>query len=112
MYTLSQPTPHPFLPILKLHHPLPPPLLAGAPLFIGAVRDLNRSHLLPDVPEGGIVAFVVAPRGDDSNEVQYAGVGRLVAKGGMKGAWERRSRAREGEDEGVFCEILCIVGDQ
>lgn len=112
VYSLSLPTPKPILPILKLHHPLPPPLLAGAPLFIGAVRDLPRPHLLPDIPEGGLVAFVIAPQGDESNQVQYAGVGKLVSPGGMKGAWERRGRAKVGDEEGVFCEILCIIGDQ
>ena len=49
---------------------------------------------------------------DEDDMVQYAGVGRLVAPGGMKGAWERRGRAREGDEEGKFCDVLCIINDQ
>lgn len=115
MNLLSLTLPQPPLPIIKLHHPLPPPLFTGAPLFIGAVRDLARPWRLPDVQEGEIVAFVTAPDGDQSDQVHYVGVGRLVAPGGMAGALERRVKALksdgEGED-GRFCDILCIIGDQ
>jgi translation initiation factor 2D len=43
------------------------------------------------------------------------GVGRVVAEGGMKGAWERRRdniRNNKDVEEGKFCDILCIHGDQ
>lgn len=93
---------------------MPPPLFTGAPLFIGAVRNLARPWLLPDIAEGQVVAFVSAPAGDASDEVQYVGVGRMVAKGGMRGAWERRVEAMKSDvdvDEGRFCEVLCIHGD-
>lgn len=62
-----------------------------------------------------MVAFVTAPKGDQDDDVQYVGVGRLVANGGMQGAWERRDRIMRNnsdEEEGKFCEILCIMGDQ
>jgi translation initiation factor 2D len=38
----------------------------------------------------------------------------MVAKGGMRGAWERRVEAMKSDvdvDEGRFCEVLCIHGD-
>jgi translation initiation factor 2D len=47
--------------------------------------------------------------------VRYVGVGRIMAEGGMRGAVERREQVlREGvdRDEGKFCDILCIIGDQ
>ena len=112
VYLLAIPLVRPPLPILQLHYPLPPPLLTGAPLFIPALRNLRTPHLLPDVPEGGLVAFVTSESGE---EVRYVGVGRVVAKGGMRGARERRvSKLGKGaeEDEGRFCEVLCIIGDQ
>ena len=60
-----------------------------------------------------MVAFVSSSKGDD--EVQYVGVGRVVAAGGIRGAVERLTRHRsEGVevDEGKFCDILCFAGDQ
>ena len=110
---LALPLPHPPLPILQLHYPLPPPILTGAPLFVPALRNLSRPHLLPDVPENGLVAFVVSK--DNGLEVSYVGVGRVAAKGGVRGAVERRTRklkANTDDDEGKFCDILCIIDDQ
>ncbi|WWD17017.1 hypothetical protein CI109_101453 [Kwoniella shandongensis] len=114
LYLLSLPLPHPPLPIIQLHHPLPPPLLTGAPLFIPAVRNLSKSHLLPDLAQNDLVAFVASTSGR-AEEISYVGVGRVVADGGMKGALERRVKnltQRGGErEEGKFCDILCIVED-
>lgn len=48
-------------------------------------------------------------------EVRYIGIGRVVAEGGMKGAVERRKQVLDegvDRDEGRFCDILCIIGDQ
>ena len=58
------------------------------------------------------MAFVTSESGE---EVSYVGVGRVVAKGGMRGARERRvSKLKKEveEDEGRFCEVLSIFGDQ
>lgn len=110
---LSIPLPHPPLPVLQIYHPLPPPLLTGAPLFVGAVRNLAQPWMIPDVSEGGLVAFVASQ--DNSKEVSYVGVGRVVAKGGVRGAVEKRIKhlnEKADVDEGKFCEILCILGDQ
>lgn len=106
-------SPCPPLPILQIHHPIPPPLLTGAPLFVPALRNLSRLWLIPDVPEGGIVAFAISQ--DNGSQVEYIGVGRVVAKGGVRGAVERRIqklRNDEDTDEGKFCDILCIRDDQ
>ena len=114
MYLLITPLPQPPLPMVELHHPLPPPILTGAPLFIAAVKHLRRPWLLPDVPKDGIVAFTSATSGIDG-KVSYVGVGRVVSDGGIKGAVERREEVlRDGvdRDEGRFCDILCIIGDQ
>lgn len=70
--------------------------------------------MLPNLPEGSIVAFVTSPD-DNSDLVEYLGVGRIAAKGGTKAALERFMRhRREGVDvdEGKFADILCIHGDQ
>lgn len=43
------------------------------------------------------------------------GIGRVVAEGGMRGAVERRRQVLEegvDRDEGRFCDVLCIIGDQ
>lgn len=115
VYLLAQPQLRPFLPLIQLHSPLPPPLFTGAPLFIPAVRNLRRPWLLPDVDEGAIVAFTTAAAGRDSEDVQYVGIGRVAAKGGMRAAVDAREKhLAEGvdRDEGKFCDILCIVGDQ
>ncbi|KAK8864673.1 hypothetical protein IAR55_001924 [Kwoniella newhampshirensis] len=112
LYLLSLPIPHPPLPIIQLHHPLPPPLLTGAPLFIPAVRNLSKPHLLPDVVQNDLVAFVASTTGTD--EVSYVGVGRVVAEGGMRGALQRRVENLRGggeREEGRFCDILCIIED-
>jgi len=48
-------------------------------------------------------------------EVRYIGIGKVVAEGGMKGAVERRRQVLDegvDRDEGRFCDILCIIGDQ
>ena len=82
-------------------------------MFLPAVRNLGSPHLVPEVSEGGLVAFVVSERNE--REVSYLGVGRVVARGGTRGAVERRIKniqERKDVDEGKFCEILCIVGDQ
>lgn len=113
VYLLSLPLPHPPLPVLQLHHPLPPPVLTGAPLFLPAVRHLPRPHLLPDVPEGAVVAFAISSAGDES--VEYVGVGKVVSRGGLRGARDRLMKHRnEGVDvdEGKFCDVMCISGDQ
>lgn len=107
------PLPQAPLPIVELHHPLPPPILTGAPLFIAAVKHLRKPWLLPDVPKDGIVAFTLATSGGDP--VSYVGVGRVVSEGGIRGAVERRAevmKTGEDKDEGKFCDILCIIGDQ
>ncbi|WVR06767.1 hypothetical protein IAU60_003802 [Kwoniella sp. DSM 27419] len=113
LYLLSQDLPHPPLPLIQLHDPLPPPIVTGAPLFIPAVRNLAKPHLLPDVREGDLVAFVSSPS-NGHDDVSYIGVGRVAAQGGMKGALERRiDNLREGgeREEGKFCDVLCIIDD-
>ncbi|WVF71168.1 hypothetical protein IAT40_005966 [Kwoniella sp. CBS 6097] len=113
LYLLSLPLPHPPLPILQLHHPVPPPILTGAPLFIPAVRNLSKPHLLPDLQEGDLVAFVTSSNNQIDN-VQYIGVGRITAKGGMMGALERRIENLKGggeREEGKFCDIMCVIDD-
>lgn len=99
--------------MLQIHNPLPPPLLTGAPLFIAALRNLPRPHLLPDVPEGGLVAFVTSEKNDLN--VSYVGVGKVAAEAGVKGAVQRRIRKLNEDldvEEGKFCDILCILNDQ
>lgn len=109
--------------MIELHNPIPPPILTGAPLFIAAVKNLTSPWLLPDVSTGSIVAFTTfsstfSPSNGDIQsitEVRYVGIGRIVAEGGMRGAVERRRQViEEGveKDEGRFCDILCIIGDQ
>ncbi|OCF31922.1 translation initiation factor 2D [Kwoniella heveanensis BCC8398] len=113
LYLLSLPLPYAPLPILQLHHPVPPPILTGAPLFIPAVRNLSKPHLLPDLKEGDLVAFVTSSN-NQIEDVRYIGVGRITAKGGMEGALERRiENLKEGgeREEGKFCDIMCIVDD-
>jgi len=59
------------------------------------------------------VAFTTASEGGGG--VAYVGVGRVVSEGGMRGAVERREKVlQEGvdRDEGKFCDIMCIIGDQ
>ncbi|WVQ79675.1 hypothetical protein IAT38_001775 [Cryptococcus sp. DSM 104549] len=112
LYLLSLPLPHPPLPAIQLYHPLPPPILTGAPLFIPAVRNINQPHLLPQVGKDQLVSFVTSPGRND--EVHYVGVGRVVSRGGMKGAWERRLENLNGcgdKDEGKFADVLCIIDD-
>lgn len=113
VYTLAKDTPYPPVPLIQLHHPVPPPLFTGAPLFLPAVKHITRPWLLPDLPESSIVAFVISPEGNET--VEYLGVGRIAAKNGTKEAVERFMRHRqEGADvdEGKFADILCIKGDQ
>ena len=114
MYLLLTPLPQAPLPIVELHNPLPPPILTGAPLFIAAVKHLRKPWLLPDVPQNGLVAFTSAIQ-SSSGMVSYVGVGRVVSEGGIRGAVERRAevmKTGEEKDEGKFCDILCIIGDQ
>lgn len=109
---LAGPVP-PFLPILQIHFPIPPPLFTGAPLFLPAVRHLDKPHLLPDVIEGQLVALVADT--DGAGNVAYVGVARVVAPGGLSEARNRLLKHRaEGvdKDEGRFADILCIVTDQ
>jgi len=87
--------------------------LTGAPLFIPALRNLLTPWLLPDIPEGAVVAFVTSE--GNAGDVSYVGVGRIAASGGLRGAVERRKRHLQtgvDADEGKLAEILCIVGDQ
>lgn len=115
MQLLARPQLAPPLPLLQIHSPLPPPLLTGAPLFIPALRNMDRPWLLPDVAEGALVAFVTADDSSSKDMVQYVGVGRMAARGGVRGAWERRMKhLKEGADvdEGKFCDVVCIKGDQ
>ncbi|KAK4685848.1 translation initiation factor 2D, partial [Tremellales sp. Uapishka_1] len=110
LYLLALPIPVPILPIIQLHSPLPPPLYTGAPLFLPAVKNLAKPHLLPDVPEGQVVAFVVS----EGDGVRYVAVGRVASQGGTRGAFERRTRnirERLDREEGRFCDILCIEND-
>lgn len=112
MSLLAQEVP-PFLPVLQLHHPLPPPLFSGAPLFLPAVRHMGTPWRLPDVAEGELVALAADTAGDGN--VSYVGVGRVVARGGLREALERLQRHRaEGveRDEGKFVDIMCIIDDQ
>lgn len=113
MYALAQDVPVGPLPILQIHHPLPPPLFTGAPLFLPAVRHMGTPWRLPDVGEGQLVALAADTAGDGN--VSYVGVGRVVAKGGLREALARLIRHRsEGvdRDEGKFCDIMCIIDDQ
>jgi translation initiation factor 2D len=99
--------------VLQIHNPLPPPLFTGAPLFVPAVKNLSTPNMIPDVPEDGLVALVTSEANDE--QVQYVGVGRIAAKGGVRAAVERRMknlRDRNDVDEGKFCDILCIMNDQ
>lgn len=103
------------LPILELPYPLPPPLLSGAALFLGAVRHLHKPWRLPVVPEGAMVALVAPVDPNQPGKVSYVGVGHVVASGGLSGALERRKRhLQDGKDhdDGKFCEIMCIIDDQ
>ncbi|WWC94546.1 hypothetical protein V866_001392 [Kwoniella sp. B9012] len=114
LYLLSLPLPSSPLPTIQIHNPLPPPILTGAPLFIPAVRNLSKPWLLPDVQEGQLVSFV-SSSSNGMEDVRYVGVGRVVAKGGMKGALERRIDNLQNEggekEEGKFADILCIIDD-
>jgi translation initiation factor 2D len=59
------------------------------------------------------VAFTTAS--DRGEGVVYVGIGKVVSEGGMRGAVERRERVLEegvDRDEGKFCDIMCIIGDQ
>ena len=87
--------------------------MTGAPLFLPAVRNLHRPHLLPQVPKGGLITFVTSEGNND--QVSYIGVGRVVAEGGVGGAVERRRwnlEQRRDVEEGRFCEMLCLLDDQ
>jgi translation initiation factor 2D len=47
--------------------------------------------------------------------VEYVGVGKVVSRGGLRGARDRLMKHRsEGVDvdEGKFCDVMCISGDQ
>lgn len=113
VFLLSLPLPRPPLPIIQIYHPLPTPIRTGAPLFIPAVRNIDKPHRLPAVNKNQLVAFVTSPT--KNNCVHYIGVGRVAAEGGMKGAWERRvDHLMDGGDreEGKFSDILCIIDDQ
>ncbi|KAK6909750.1 translation initiation factor 2D [Kwoniella mangroviensis CBS 10435] len=114
LYLLSLSLPSPPLATIQIHNPLPPPILTGAPLFIPAVRNLSKPWLLSDVQEGQLVTFVSSPS-NGIEDVRYVGVGRVVAKGGMKGALERRIDNLQNEggekEEGKFADILCIIED-
>ena len=113
MSLLALSLPHPPLPFIQIYNPIPPPLFTGAPLFLPAVRNLNNPHLLPDVLEGNLVAFVTSE--DNGNEVRYVGLGLVVAANGVRGAVDRRRRNRqEGRDveEGKFCEVVYMINDQ
>ncbi|WVO15234.1 hypothetical protein L204_102883 [Cryptococcus depauperatus] len=112
LYLLSLPLPHPPLEMIQIYNPMPPPIFMGAPLFIPAVANIANPHLLPNVQEGQVCAFVTSSSKND--QVSYVGVGRVVAKGGMKGAWERRIEHlmnNKGEEEGKFADVLCIIDD-
>lgn len=112
MYALAA-LPFPPLPVLQIHHPLPPPLLTGAPLFLPAVRYMSTPWRLPDVGEGDVVGLVADT--DGSGRVRFVGVAKIVAKGGLRDQLERLLRHRsEGveRDEGKFADILSIIDDQ
>ncbi|KAL7422036.1 hypothetical protein Q5752_003809 [Cryptotrichosporon argae] len=110
LHLLSLPRPTPPLPMVQIYHPLPPPLLTGAPLFFAAVRNTATPWLLPDVAEGGLVALAAGPSPD---ALSYVAVGRVVSPGGVRGALETRRKAVDGavSEEGRFCDILCIIDD-
>ncbi|ODN72795.1 hypothetical protein L202_08231 [Cryptococcus amylolentus CBS 6039] len=112
LYLLTLPLPRPILPVIQIYHPMPPPILTGAPLFIPAVRNIDKPHLLPDVQKDHLVAFATSPSRND--DVHYVGVGRIAADGGMRGAWERRIQLLQGgeeKEEGKFADVLCIIED-
>jgi hypothetical protein len=121
---------HHHIPLLPIHtfspsatEPLglPPFLTNGAPLFIPAIQHLSAPWLLPDIQENQIVLYVVYDRATsasngDARRGRVVGVARCVAKGGMRGAWERwdKERRKPGagvEDVGRVCETVNIVGD-
>ena len=113
VHLLALSLPAPPVPIIQIYHPLPPPLFTGAPLFLPAVRNLHQPHLIPEIPEGGLVAFVASE--DNGRKVRYVGAGRVVASGGVRGAVERRMQNLEkgrDVDEGKFCDVLYIINDQ
>ncbi|GMK53938.1 hypothetical protein CspeluHIS016_0105240 [Cutaneotrichosporon spelunceum] len=100
---------HPF-PVLQLPVPIPAPLLAGAALFLPAVRHLQTPWRLPQLAPGSIFALVAGGSGD----VSYVGIGRVAAADGLEGALTRLVKHRtEGVecDEGKFADIICITDD-
>ena len=117
-----------FLPLIPIHSPPPPPFLhTGAPLFIPAIHFLSNPWLLPDVEENRIIAYFVpdqpsqsANDGDAGMRGKIIGVGRIVAKGGLAGAYARWQSARRTEqskasggvqDVGKVCDTINMLGD-
>ncbi|KAJ9122314.1 hypothetical protein QFC22_001735 [Naganishia vaughanmartiniae] len=117
-----------FLPLIPLHSPPPPPFVnTGAPLFIPAVHFLSNPWLLPLVEENRYVAYFIpdepsqhANDGDVGMKGRIIGIGRMVAKGGLAGAYARWQSARRTEqskisggvqDVGRVCETINMVGD-
>lgn len=62
-----------------------------------------------------MVALVAQTEPDQPGKVAYVGVGRVVARGGLAGALERRIRSIQEDvdiDDGKFCDMMCIIDDQ
>lgn len=128
VYTLVQPDVGSFLPLIPVHSPPPPPFLnTGAPLFIPAIHFLSKPWLLPDVQENEFIAYFVpdqpsqsANDGDAGMQGKIIGIGRMVAKGGLAGAYARWQSARRTEqskvsggvqDVGRVCDTTNMIGD-
>lgn len=128
VYATVQPDVSVFLPLIPLHSPPPPPFLnTGAPLFIPAIHFLSKAWLLPNVEENAIIAYFIpdepsqsANDGDANVQGKIIGIGKMVARGGLAGAYARWLAARKTEqskvsggvqDVGRVCDTINIVGD-
>ncbi|KAI5453409.1 hypothetical protein NCC49_005888 [Naganishia albida] len=128
LYATVQPDVSVFLPLIPLHSPPPPPFLnTGAPLFIPAIHFLSKAWLLPNVEENAIIAYFIpdepsqsANDGGANVQGKIIGIGKMVARGGLAGAYARWLAARKTEqskvsggvqDVGRVCDTINIVGD-
>lgn len=128
MYATIIPDVATFLPLIPLHSPPPPPFFkTGAPLFLPAVHFLSKPWLLPLVEENRYIAYFIpdepsqhANDGDVGMKGKIIGIGKMVATGGLAGAYARWQAARRTEhsrisggvqDVGRVCETINMVGD-
>lgn len=117
-----------FLPLIPLHSPPPLPFVnTGAPLFIPAIHFLSKPWLLPLVEENNYIAYFIpdepsqhANDGEVGMQGKVIGIGKMVAKGGLAGAYARWQAARRTEqskisggvqDVGRVCETINMIGD-